>query len=92
VALTIEQFRVDFPEFNRVSDDLVSAKLAHALKSIGTAWGEEADHGQGLLAAHYLATAPQGQNARLTSDKAESTYGTLYREMRTRVTCLLRTP
>lgn len=59
-------FRVQFPEFNGVSDALVNAMLAAALLEIDIIiWGPKADQGQGYLAAHKLASSPFGQNARL---------------------------
>ena len=76
MAMSRATFRVEYPEFVAVSDALVDAKLAAALaRTDTTAFGDDADAAQGLLAAHLLAIAPFGQTARQEgNDKAKSSY------------------
>lgn len=76
MAMSRATFRVEYPEFVATSDALVDAKLAAALtRTDTTAFGDDADAAQGLLAAHLLATAPFGQTSRQEGDdKSNSTY------------------
>lgn len=91
MALVLSDFRIRFPEFLNVADTLVEAKLAEALHAVNdSVWGDEADTGQGLMAAHLLSVAPGGVQARLASDKAATTYARQYRDMVDRLTCGLR--
>lgn len=75
MALTFEQFRGRFPEFESAPKTFVEAKLAEALLQIGGAWGAQADLGQGYLAAHLLSIAPGGQQARLIPPNAKPVRG-----------------
>jgi hypothetical protein len=73
-------FRSSFPEFQNVPDALISSWLASALLEFEVeTWGDDLDTGHGLLTAHRLALAPYGQNARLSSKDAQTTYGEQYR-------------
>ncbi len=86
----LADFRVQFPEFEGVSDSLVSSLLGAALLEIDPrVWGPygvgsltKADQGQMYLAAHKLAISPWGQNARTFYVKEQgysrSTYGQEY--------------
>lgn len=88
--LNLAQFRLRFPEFKNAIDALVTETLARATAQIEPeVWGSLTDEGHGLLTAHLLAMAPNGQMARLQTEKGQSTYGTAYRQMREQVTALL---
>ena len=78
--MDLPTFRTQFPEFNGVSDSLVSAMLAAALLEIDTSlWGAKADQGQGYLTAHKLTTSPFGQNARMQgANDGKTTYWQTY--------------
>lgn len=77
---TLSQFRAEFPEFNTVSDVLVTAKLAAAaLEMDNCVWGAfgqpggpntKADQGQMYLAAHKMAVSPFGQNSKTVATPA----------------------
>jgi hypothetical protein len=71
-------FLVLYPEFASTDEDLVTAKLAEAERSIGDAWGEREDEGHGLLTAHRLGLSVNGHVSRLNSDKGQTTYGRDY--------------
>lgn len=93
MAVEIAAFRDGgrFPEFFRAPDGLVQAAIDEAALEVDAdVWGDKADTGIGLLAAHKLAVSPFGQAARLASEQGESTYGRLYRELRDAVACGLR--
>ncbi len=79
--MTRTEFLTAFPEFRSADNELIDAHLSRAALSIGEAFGTHADEAHGLLTAHMLALSPFGQNARLVSDKGESTYGTQYRTL-----------
>lgn len=82
--------RAQFPEFNNVSDGLVTSMLAAAALELSTStWGlfgvvggpmTKADQGQMYLACHKLAVSPFGQNAKMVASKnavgyKRTTYG-----------------
>lgn len=76
MALALATFRTRFPEFAPAADALVEACLAEALtQTPSDVWGDKADAAQGLLTGHLLALSPFGRNAKLSSEKGESTYG-----------------
>lgn len=89
MALTYEQFRDRFPEFDSAPRTFVEAKLAEAALQIDfTTWGARGDLGHGYLAAHLLSIAPTGQHARLqprtakiTQQDALTTYEREYRRL-----------
>lgn len=86
---SLAMFRVQFPEFNAVSDVLVTTYMGAATLELDTSvWGAlglaggpmtKADQGQMYLAAHKLAISPFGQNAKtLYNNKTgykRTTYG-----------------
>lgn len=72
-------FRAQYPEYATAPDALVDAYLARATARVDAGvWGALKDEGIGLLTAHLLALAPNGQFARLQSNKGETTYGKEY--------------
>lgn len=77
--MNLSTFRGLFPEFNGVPDAMVTGWLAQAATSIDVnIWGTKADLGQAYLAAHYLATSPFGQNARMKQVAGIATDPTTY--------------
>lgn len=84
--LDLAQFRVRFPEFDKVNDPMVNAALTRAALDINVEiWGTKQDTGHGLRAAHLLAISPMGQMARMSSKEGDSTYGKQYRESQAEV-------
>lgn len=74
MAIGVDGFLTRFPEFKRTDLDLVQAKLDEAELLIDrTVWGTKSDLGVGYLAAHLLASAATGQNARLVPPNAKAT-------------------
>jgi hypothetical protein len=77
--MTVASFLEAFPEFtdvNTETPDLVSAKLAQAARRVasGTVAAFLRDDLIAYLAAHLLATSPQGQQARMVSKDGRTTY------------------
>lgn len=75
--MTLSEFRIRYPEFEKADDALVSAILDEALVvTPPNIWGDLADRAQGLLTAHLLTLAPHGaRGARLTLGAVS---GTMY--------------
>lgn len=89
--MNLAAFRVQYPEFAKTSDSLVQAMLdAAALELSAPYWGTYYDQGHGLLAAKMLALSPNGQTARLQSDKGTSTYAKQFDDLRIEVTAFDR--
>lgn len=91
VLLSLSNFRSKYPEFSTAPDPLVTLFLNDAAERLDTLiWGIYLDKGHGLLTAHLLQIAPNGVFSRLDTDKAESTYGTAYKELVAQVTSCIR--
>jgi hypothetical protein len=91
MAVTLSAWRVVYPEFNGARDPLVQASLDFAAIEVDAeVWGTKTDHGIGLLAAHYLALSPYGQNARMVAKDGSTTYGKSYESLRDSVAAGLR--
>lgn len=89
---TAAEFLVRYPEFVRIPTTLIDARIADAAERVDAAtWDTEYAHGVCLWAAHLLSISPSGQNARLASDKADTTYARAFAEAVVRVTCGIRT-
>jgi hypothetical protein len=75
VAWTPSTFKARWTEFAPKADALVQAALDEAARACDARiYKAQTDDAVGLLAAHNLATSPQGTTARLESDKGESVY------------------
>lgn len=80
--INLSQFRAKFPEFVSAPDAFVQVFLDTASKRIDLeTWGTWENEGHGLLTAHLLVTAPNGQFSRLQSEKGESVYGREYTKL-----------
>jgi hypothetical protein len=68
MAVDVDQFQIDFPQFADTDTDLIDSAIATALLMAGDAeWGTLATRAQSLLTAHMLAlqsqaAANQGRN------------------------------
>lgn len=75
MAWTAASFKARWPEFEPVADDTVTGALAEAgRRNDARVFGDRTDDAVGLYAAHLLAISPGGQQARLKSDSANTTY------------------
>lgn len=53
-----DDFRLNYPEFQQIPDDIVKAVLARAASQISTeVWGAQYDAGHGALTAHLLSSS-----------------------------------
>lgn len=60
MAVDIDQFQIDFPQFANTDTDLISSAIATALLMVGEAeWGSMATRAQSLMTAHILALQAQ---------------------------------
>ena len=74
--MTRTEFLTIYPEFDEAPVSLIDAKLAETSVLIDpNVWGVMTEQAHGLLTAHRLATAPNGQFARLVSKEGKTTYG-----------------
>ncbi len=90
--MDLSAFRIKFPEFESAGDPFVQAFLDTAEARVDAdVWGAITDEGHGLLTAHLLALAPNGQFSRLQSAKGETTYGTEHKRLEKLVACGIRT-
>lgn len=79
LALAVRKFKVRFPEFKESDDDEIRAKLEDAQSLVNAnRWGDRRLQGIGYLAAHLLASAPLGEQARLSLEKRGTIYGQHY--------------
>lgn len=89
MAVTVEEFIAQFPEFDECPADFIQPFLDDAEECIDrTIWGEtKGDIGQKYLAAHMIALSPFGQQARLVTDKnpKTTTYGQHYNAIKMKV-------
>lgn len=75
MAVTLATFVVQYPEFAATDSALATAKLAEAeQRTDARVFGDDYDAAVYLLTAHLISIAPFGQQARLESNKAETTY------------------
>lgn len=80
--MTVATLLERFPEFTDVNAEhpaLISAKLAEAGRRVSASvTGDLYQDLVAYLAAHLIATSPQGQQARLASEAGSSTYWVVY--------------
>ncbi|HSN27175.1 MAG TPA: DUF4054 domain-containing protein [Kofleriaceae bacterium] len=78
MAWTAASYKAAFPEFAATPDAQVTAALnSAALRCDSRLFGATIDDAVALLAGHLLSISPSGQQSRLDSDSADTTY---YRE------------
>lgn len=82
-------FRVNRPEFVRVSDAQVQGALDQAAASTpADPWFEHQAEGHEMLAAHLLASSPAGHNARKEDGTGETTtYQARFEQLKKLVGC-----
>ena len=80
MPLTVDTFKIRFPEFSDADVPLVSQKLDQASRGMdATVWGDLFDDGQAQKAAHLLALSPYGQQSGLRMG-AGANQRTVYQE------------
>lgn len=80
--MTLAEFREGFPEFCDVRDGQVKHHLERSTSRLDTSvLGAKLNQAHGLLTAHTLAASPFGQQARLVSEKGDTTYRRQLKEL-----------
>lgn len=75
MSWTPTTFKAAFDEFSAISDAKVTLALAEAADTCDErVFGDSYDAAVGLWAAHVLSSSPGGQQSRLASDMADTTY------------------
>lgn len=83
MAVTYETFLERFPQFKpqgtteqkAVTEAMIRAEITFASRQVNpTYWGDQADDGIGLLAAHRVAKNPGGVFARLVNKDGSTAY------------------
>ena len=83
MAVSVEQFRLEFPEFVNANEGLLAGKIADATAMLNaSAFGTMHDQAIKYMAAHLVALSPNGEFARLDpneqNDGARTTYERQY--------------
>lgn len=80
--MDLPTFRARFPEFQNVSNALITEALTAALAFVDAdQWGVKRAEGVLYRAAHLLACSPWGNAARLVSKDGTSTYQLQYKQL-----------
>lgn len=75
-VVSYSAFIIDYPEFKETDRLLIERKLEKAeLYTPYNIWGSKQRSGICLLAAHYLAISPIGEQSRLKENSIETVYG-----------------
>lgn len=82
MAVDLNSFKANRPEFANAGDALITATLAQVELRVSDSWGDRRDEVVELEAAHALASSPFGRNARLTAKDGTTTYGETLRRMK----------
>jgi len=83
VAVTVRQFKTEFPEFAETDNAVVQARLTMATRMVNSSvWGTKADDGVKLYTAHLLAMSPMGEQARLKKENRGTIYGDQFEAMK----------
>ncbi len=89
--LDLAEFRIKRPEFSTAEDAMVQAFLDDAANQLDARiWASYLSQGHEYLTCHLLASAPNGQFARLESDKTETIYGKQFLRLEASVACCIR--
>lgn len=84
MSVSVEQFKLAYPEFKTAPDALVQLHLDHATTRTGQrTWGTFYEIGIMLKTADSLALSPEGRALRLVSDDGKSIYYAELRRLRT---------
>lgn len=85
MAMDLATFRITYPEFAPIIDDVyVQAKLDEAQRNLSaTAWSDHFNDAHGMQTAHLLWSSPFGATMRLDSggELKKSRYQTLLQEL-----------
>lgn len=87
MAVTNADIIARFPEFANTDTLLIDAAIADATEQVSAdVWGDKTDQGVRWLTAHFLATSPFGEPARLVDDMNNTRYAIVFKSLRNQVT------
>lgn len=80
--MDVSTFQLQYPEFSTIDAALIQPRLDSAANQVDPrVFGVNTEEAIGLLAAHKLSVMPGCQQARLESDKSQSTYLIEYKRL-----------
>lgn len=87
MALSVERFRLAFPEFRETDSTLINQKiLAATFRTSESSWGALYDQALMYLTAHLLSVAPEGELVRLKKENRVTTYELTLNKMKMEAT------
>ena len=87
MAVSVGQFLVDYPEFEGIPQKMITAKIAMATLQVNSSvWGSKATDAIKVLAAHFLALSPLGEQSKLKHENRGTIYGDTFNMMKRQVT------
>jgi len=91
VAVSVREFRVEFPEFEETDQAIVQSRINMATRQVNsTVYGGKTNDAIKLLTAHLIAMSPLGEQAKLKKENRGTIYGDQYEEIRGQVAHGLR--
>ena len=88
MAMSLDKFKVLFPEFGQTPDPVLQAHLDQAAVEFDVVvWRGLLEGAHGLLTAHKLSCSPYGQAARLNAKDGRTTYLAEYERLRLAACC-----
>lgn len=79
MAVSVSQFKAEFPEFANADTALVQAKLDHSYARLNAeVWGDYLDLGAKYLTAKLLALSPFARSLQLVSKAGKTIYDDEY--------------
>lgn len=87
MAVSVRQFKAEFPEFNDTPVPVIQRCLSDATGQINSSiWGTKTNQGIKYLAADLLSSGPLGEQARLKADNRSNNYHMIYERLKRQVT------
>jgi hypothetical protein len=82
MAVTIESFKISYPEFDKAGDPMLTAQLAQAELEVSDSFGDSRDTAVMLRLADTLALSPWGRDSRMIApSQTSTTYGARFQRM-----------
>lgn len=86
MAVSVLQFKAEFPEFANTENALIQSRLTMATARVNsTVWGSRQNDGIKMLAAHLIALSPLGEQAKLKHENRGTIYGDQFEAMKSEV-------
>lgn len=83
LVVSVRKFKARFPEFRETDPEVVTAKLEDAQQFVAAdVWGDRQAQGIQYQAAHLLAMAPLGEQAKLKKENRGTIYGDQFEQLK----------